>query len=321
MEGGAASGSGMTMEAFHECCGSSAFASEMMRRMPFTSLEHAVDTARIVWWNEVNVLGWLEAFAAHPRIGDVEALRKKFPSDKGWTAGEQSSALATANEQVLQELAEWNKLYEAKFGFIFLICATGKPSHEILAALKKRFTNLAIDELRIAAQEQQKITELRLAKLNIWRSKESGVATDLLSDMNIKDAAKVESALRPPITTHVLDVSLGKPGAGIDVKLERSIEGANNLWEFIGTSATDSDGRAGPLMEKSNRIQAGTYRLTFETGNYLSKTEKVAASGKGKSVFYPFVHVVFQVQPHQVFEHFHVPLLFSPYSYTTYRGS
>ncbi|KAG6549255.1 hypothetical protein Mapa_009241 [Marchantia paleacea] len=318
---GAASRSGVTMETFLECCGSSAFALEMTRRLPFTSVEHAVDTARIIWWNQVNVLGWLEAFAAHPRIGDVEALRKKFPADKGWTAGEQSSALATANEQVLQELAEWNKRYEAKFGFIFLICATGKPSHEILAALKKRFTNIPIHELRIAAQEQQKITELRLAKLNIWRSKESGVEAEVLNDMNIKDGIKVESALRPPITTHVLDVSLGKPGAGIDVKLERGVEGENTLWEFIGTSATDSDGRSGPLMEKSNRIQAGTYRLTFETGNYLLRTEKGATSAKGKSVFYPFVYVVFQVQPHQVFEHFHVPLLFSPYSYTTYRGS
>ncbi|KAL3697039.1 hypothetical protein R1sor_011115 [Riccia sorocarpa] len=125
-------------------------------------------------------------------------------------------------------------------------------------------------------------------------------------------------AIRPPITTHVLDVSLGKPGAGIDVKLERCIagEGENSSWDLLGSSNTNSDGRCEPLMEISNHVQAGTYRLTFETGKYVERTH-----GEGKAVFCPYVHVVFEVQPHQVSEHFHVPLLFAPYSYTTYRGS
>ncbi|KAL2630667.1 hypothetical protein R1flu_015353 [Riccia fluitans] len=282
----------------------------MTKRLPFSSLDDAIDAARSIWWNQVNVLGWLEAFSAHPRIGDVEALRKKFSS--GWAAGEQSAALTTANEKVLQELADWNMRYEEKFGHIFLICASGKSSHEILGELKKRYTNKATDELRVAAEEQQKITELRLIKLGVWQSKDS-------SDQGIEGGARVTQAvLRPPITTHVLDVSLGRPGAGIDVKLERCVagEGENSRWDFIGSSVTNSDGRCGQLMEISDHVQAGTYRLTFETGNYLLRTQ-----GEGKPVFYPYVHVVFQVQPHQVSEHFHVPLLFSPYSYTTYRGS
>ncbi|KAL3688599.1 hypothetical protein R1sor_014908 [Riccia sorocarpa] len=298
------------METFLECCGSSVFAAEMTNRLPFSSLADAIDASRSIWWNQVNVLGWLEAFSAHPRIGDLEALKKKNSSR--FPGKEQSAALTTANEQVLQELVEWNKRYEEKFGHIFLICATGKSSPEILVALKKRYTNRAIDELRIAAEEQHKITELRLAKLDVWQSKTS---MDKSSEGGVQSTG---TAIRPPITTHVLDVSLGKPGAGIDVKLERCIagEGENSSWDLVGSSNTNSDGRCEQLMEISNHVEAGTYRLTFDTGKYVERTQ-----GEGKAVFYPYVHVVFVVQPHQVSEHFHVPLLFAPYSYTTYRGS
>ncbi|KAL3688596.1 hypothetical protein R1sor_014905 [Riccia sorocarpa] len=165
------------------------FATEMAKRLPFSSLADAIDASRFIWWNQVNVLGWLEAFSAHPRIGDVEALKKEKNSSEptvmnyaveftdpfmdSFPGGEQSAALTTANEQVLQELVEWNKRYEEKFGHIFIICASGKSSQEILVALQKRYTNKAVDELRTAAEEEHKITELRLAKLDVWQSKTS----------------------------------------------------------------------------------------------------------------------------------------------------
>lgn len=122
---------------------------------------------------------------------------------------------------------------------------------------------------------------------------------------------------RPPITTHVLDVSIGKPGAGIDVILDawndHSIGENSGEWINVGSSITNSDGRSGPLMASSNTVVAGRYRLTFKTGPYFQKL--------GVTSFYPFVSVVFEIKPSQASEHFHVPVLLSPFSYTTYRGS
>lgn len=135
---------------------------------------------------------------------------------------------------------------------------------------------------------------------------------------------------RPPITTHVLDVSLGKPGSGIEVTLAwwkettstsilTSKERDNGKWSTLGTSVTDEDGRSGPLMPLSNTIPAGRYRLTFDTESYFLRVH--SKKGESSKVFYPFVSVVFQVSPSQATEHFHVPVLLSPFSYSTYRGS
>ncbi|XP_022974962.1 uric acid degradation bifunctional protein TTL-like, partial [Cucurbita maxima] len=150
-------------EEFQACCGSSKFAREMVSVSPFFSLEQAVDAARRIWFNQVDVNGWLEAFSAHPQIG--QASKSSNQTSAQWSKGEQSTALATATGSSLQELAEWNIQYQKKFGFIFLICASGRSTDEILAELKKRYSNRPIVEFEIAAQEQMKITELRLAKL------------------------------------------------------------------------------------------------------------------------------------------------------------
>ncbi|XP_002980815.2 uric acid degradation bifunctional protein TTL [Selaginella moellendorffii] len=127
---------------------------------PFKNLAEAIEMSRQIWWNQVDVPGWLEAFGAHPRIG---ALSSKSTTD--WCAEEQATALSSANDRALKDLAEWNWLYESKFGFVFLVCATGKSSSEILQLLKGRITNRPLVELQVAANEQQKTTELRLSKL------------------------------------------------------------------------------------------------------------------------------------------------------------
>ncbi|XP_024372429.1 uric acid degradation bifunctional protein TTL isoform X2 [Physcomitrium patens] len=318
----------MTEAGFLGCCGSTRFAREMALRAPFSSLDLAVEAARDIWWNKVDVQGWLEAFAAHPRIGDIESLRTKFASER-FCSGEQEAALSSANEHTLQELADWNRKYEGKFGHVFLICASGKSSSEILAALKERSTNRPIEELQNAASEQQKITELRLAKLMSSGFNSSGGDTQAVGPLTNVPKAAVLSAptpstapasnLRPPITTHVLDVALGKPGSNIDVSLhfltENSIaEGDQGSWTLVGNSQTDNDGRSGPLMQPSNYLQPGTYRITFNTGAYLARLH-------GNSGFYPCANVVFKVRPSQCAEHFHIPLLLAPYSYSTYRGS
>ena len=107
---------------------------------------------------------WLEAFAAHPRIGAGRAGRAGKAGSVEWSTEEQAS-VAFAADRTLGRLAEANHDYEARFGYIFIVCATGKTADEMLALLERRLRHDAGDELRIAAEEQRKITRLRLARL------------------------------------------------------------------------------------------------------------------------------------------------------------
>jgi len=110
-----------------------------------------------------------------------------------------------------------------------------------------------------------------------------------------------------PLTSHVLDLSLGRPARGVTLRLE-VLEGT--LWRSLGAGVTDADGRAGDLLAGAG-LEARTYRLTFETGAYFAAT--------GRRSFYPRVEVTFEVAA--PVEHHHVPLLLSPFGYSTYRGS
>jgi 2-oxo-4-hydroxy-4-carboxy-5-ureidoimidazoline decarboxylase len=107
---------------------------------------------------------WLEAFAHHPRIGDLSSLKARFANTQAWASGEQSGT-ASASEAILEALAKGNADYEARFGYIFIVCATGKSASEMLEALNQRLPNGPEAELAIAAREQQRITHLRLEKL------------------------------------------------------------------------------------------------------------------------------------------------------------
>ena len=108
-----------------------------------------------------------------------------------------------------------------------------------------------------------------------------------------------------PITTHVLDTSNGKPAAGIPVSLDLHADGA---WRQLARGITNQDGRITDLLADS--LKAGRYRLTFDTGKYLAKSSKP---------FFPEIEIIFEV--HDPAQHYHVPLLLSPYGYSTYRGS
>jgi 5-hydroxyisourate hydrolase len=110
-----------------------------------------------------------------------------------------------------------------------------------------------------------------------------------------------------PLTSHVLDLSLGQPARGVTLRLEM-LEGMT--WRSLATGVTDADGRAGDLLAGAP-LEARTYRLTFETGAYFAAT--------GRRSFYPRVEVTFEVAAPA--EHHHVPLLLSPFGYSTYRGS
>src|SRR5262249_6059007 len=149
--------------AFLRCCGSTPWADAMTARRPFASADGLFATAAEVWAG-LGRADWLEAFAAHPRIGDLDSLRQKFAATAAWCAGEQAG-VAGADEAVLQGLADGNRRYEERFGYIFIVCATGKSAAELLALLTARLADDPATELRVAAAEQAKITRLRLEKL------------------------------------------------------------------------------------------------------------------------------------------------------------
>eukprot|EP00850_Spirogloea_muscicola_P004120 SM000017S02860 [mRNA] locus=s17:683041:688852:+ [translate_table: standard] len=291
------------------------------------------------------------AFAGHPRIGDTSSVRQTHAATAELSEGEQQAALTAADPSLLQELAMWNQKYEDKFGHVFLICASGKSSSEVLSALKVRYESPPHAELAVAAREQQRITELRLAKLldelvadqHSTRAAEGPAAERRmgqvhahLSSVAAREsptpssactpgaqllAGRPQESLRPPITTHVLDVSLGAPAVGVRVDLDREDDlagygSSTAAWLPVGSSMTDQDGCSGPLLEASGTVQPGTYRLTFHTKLYFLRTR----TGEDRP-FYPSVSVVFTIGQDQTSQHFHVPVLLAPYSYSTYRGS
>ena len=112
----------------------------------------------------VNEQDWLEAFQGHPMIGDLNSLKKKYAQGANLSAKEQSGA-ASASEHVLNELLELNQKYVERFGFIFIVCASGKSALEMLQLLKGRINRSQMQELETASQEQKKITMIRIDNL------------------------------------------------------------------------------------------------------------------------------------------------------------
>ena len=150
-------------EKIGRCCASTAWVAQMEAACPFRDRAGLLEKARTAWFS-LKKADWLEAFAGHPRIGDVHGLKQKFTSTAAWASGEQG-AVREAEEEVLDELKTWNECYFDKFGFIFIVFATDKSAEEMLRILKGRFDNELVEEIIKAALEQEKITALRLNKL------------------------------------------------------------------------------------------------------------------------------------------------------------
>ncbi len=145
------------------CCGASKWALKMMTSRPFPGVEALLACSEKAF-EALTPLDWREAFSHHPQIGDIESLRLKFAATSAWAEKEQVGTQA-ASEAILQELARGNQDYLDKFGFIFIICATGKSAAEMLSALQNRLQNDLETELWNAAEQQKMITRLRLDKL------------------------------------------------------------------------------------------------------------------------------------------------------------
>ena len=116
--------------------------------------------------------------------------------------------------------------------------------------------------------------------------------------------------LRSPITSHVLDISSGRPAAGVPIRLERLMQCSEDAWDLVGEDVTNDDGRSGKLMEPSSFVASGVYRISFDTREY-----ETTMCG-GKLGFYPNASIVFEILDSQTHQHFHVPRLYSPLGYS-----
>ncbi len=269
----------VTKELF-SCCGSDKWVSLLMKFFPFASEAELVSKATAIWYNECKKEDWLESFTHHPEIGDVKSLAEKF-------AGKEQAGVGAAPKETIEALAKANADYKKKFGFIFIVCATGKKADKMLWLLQNRLKNTMDEEINIAMGEQHKITLIRFKKLFI--------------------NANFQFLTMSQLTTHVLDTSVGRPGRNITVKL---LQPVNNDWQMIAQGVTDADGRILDLLPSGKLLTPGNYKLLFETGAYFA-----ANNIKG---FYPEVDIQFTITDGS---HYHVPLLISPYGYSTYRGS
>jgi 2-oxo-4-hydroxy-4-carboxy-5-ureidoimidazoline decarboxylase len=146
-----------------ECCGASRWVSGMSSRRPFGSREVVLSTADEIW-RSLGPADWREAFSHHPRIGERKSAVPQSEWGSAWAAGEQSG-VEQAREGVRAELAAANRKYEQRFGYIFIVFATGKSADEMLSLARERLRNDPDAELRVAAEEQRKIMLLRLDKL------------------------------------------------------------------------------------------------------------------------------------------------------------
>ena len=144
-------------------CTASRWIEKMIACRPIIDLEDFQEKARKIWL-EMTEADYLEAFDGHPKIGDPGSLKKKY-GDTRESAESEQSGVASADGDTLEHLAKMNHQYLEKFGYIFIVCATGKSAEQMLTLLRTRYQNAPAAELEIAADEQRKITAIRIEKL------------------------------------------------------------------------------------------------------------------------------------------------------------
>ena len=146
-----------------QCCSSEAWVSQMNESRPFDNVQQMQQVAVNIW-SQLDESDYLQAFDGHPKIGDPSSLRKKYANTHQLASDEQSS-VKVASDETIQDLADKNQQYLDKFGFIFIVCATGKSADEMLSLLNNRLPNDRNSEIANAADEQRKITAIRIEKL------------------------------------------------------------------------------------------------------------------------------------------------------------
>lgn len=147
---------------FQQTCAAEKWCKSMTEMRPYASLDDLKKAAHF-YWQQQHDSDLLEAFAAHPMIGDLSSLRQRFANTKA-LAKEEQQATSSASDDTLKALQHYNKCYLDKHGFIFIICASGLPAQTMLNELKTRLSNTTETEMTLAAAEQIKITWLRIEK-------------------------------------------------------------------------------------------------------------------------------------------------------------
>jgi len=148
---------------FQQCCTSEEWLTRMLHSIPYSDASELKAAADKNWEN-MDEADYLQAFDGHPKIGNVSSLKEKYASTKALASGEQSS-VNSASDEVINRLALENKNYEEKFGFIFIVCASGKSAEEMLNLLETRLPNDRSTELANAREEQRKIFQIRIEKI------------------------------------------------------------------------------------------------------------------------------------------------------------
>ncbi len=148
---------------FSQCCTATRWIQGMVEATPYASLDRVKTTADRLW-SSMETADYQEAFDGHPKIGDPASLKKKYAATHDLAAHEQAS-VALACDKTLAELVYFNRRYEERFGYIFIVCATGKSAAEMLRLIKQRIDHPPEDEIVLAAEEQRKIMQLRIDRL------------------------------------------------------------------------------------------------------------------------------------------------------------
>ncbi len=268
------------------CCTSRAWITKMVESRPFKNGEDLIKIAASIWYNDCTLKDFKEAFSGHPKIGDIESLKKKYADSANWASDEQSE-MSEANTETIEALAKANTSYQDKFGYIFIVSASGKSAEEMLAIINARLSHAKDDEIYVAINEQHKITVIRLVKL-----------IEGLAD-------KIQ--LNSHITTHALDTSIGTPARYMLISLKGL---RDNHWKPMSVGITNNDGRISDVLPPGRLLIPGVYAMTFNTADYYNSNAQ-----KG---FYPEVSIQFRVTDNS---HYHIPLLINPFGYSTYRGS
>lgn len=276
----------VAFEKLEQCCASKTWVNKVLESRPFSSAEALIKKAGAIWFNECINKDYLEAFTGHPKIGDVNSLKEKFAHTAKW-AGNEQSKVKEANIETIEALAKANDEYEEKFGYIFIVSASGKSAKEMLAIVQERLQHDKEDEIYVAMNEQHKITLIRLAKL-------------------IESLGESPS-LKSHITTHALDTSIGIPAKQMVITLKGL---KNNEWKPISVGVTNNDGRISDILPAGRFLNTGIYNMVFKTESYYKNNNQ--------NGFYPKVSIQFKVTDSS---HYHIPLLINPFGYSTYRGS
>jgi 5-hydroxyisourate hydrolase/2-oxo-4-hydroxy-4-carboxy-5-ureidoimidazoline decarboxylase len=269
-----------------QCCVSKTWVNQMLTSRPFSSENELIKKAASIWYNDCSVKDFKDAFTGHPKIGNVESLKEKFAHTAEW-AGNEQSRVTSANIETIEALTKANELYEDKFGYIFIVSASGKSAETILAIVNSRLNNKGDDEIYVAMNEQHKITVIRLVKLI--------------------ESLSANADLSSHLTTHALDTSIGIPAKHMLITLKGL---RNNEWKPMSVGITNTDGRISDVLPPGRLLIPGNYTMTFNTANYYKNNNQ-----KG---FYPEASIQFEVTDGS---HYHIPLLINPFGYSTYRGS